>query len=108
MSGYRRTRELQCGNGLFKPCEHDGTITGRALQDSVAVSAEAPGLLSLHTKKAGLPPGLSVSCRPASPYVCGFFRLNVLLILSNSSIFAPFLRMIAACCATDSVLFHAQ
>ena len=37
-----------------------------------------------------------------------FFFPNVFLMLSNSSILAPFLRMMKACWITDSVLFHAQ
>jgi hypothetical protein len=41
-------------------------------------------------------------------YPCVFFFPNSALILSNSSILAPCLRMMIDCCATDSVLFQAQ
>ena len=47
----------------------------------------------------------TVACR--SRYVA-FFFVNSDLILSNNSIFAPFLRMITLCWITDSVLFQAQ
>jgi hypothetical protein len=36
------------------------------------------------------------------------FCLNMPMILSHSSILAPCLFMMNACCATDSVLFQAQ
>ena len=41
-------------------------------------------------------------------YCCGVFFTNIALILSNSSILAPCLRMITLCCTTESRLFQAQ
>ncbi len=49
--------------------------------------------------------------RPEAPAYCVFaffFPPNTALMLSSNSIFAPCLRMMIDCCATDSVLFHAQ
>ncbi len=39
---------------------------------------------------------------------CVFFFFPNIALMSNNSIFAPCLRMMIDCCATDSVLFHAQ
>lgn len=40
--------------------------------------------------------------------LAGAFLRNMDLMLSHSSIFTPFFFMMAACCATDRVLFQAQ
>jgi hypothetical protein len=49
----------------------------------------------------------TLSVRPRF-YPCAFFFANIALMLSNSSILAPCLRMMMLCCATDSELFQAQ
>ena len=51
-------------------------------------------------------PDLQIRARPNYRYA--FFLTNTALILSNNSIFAPCLRMMIDCCATDSELFQAQ
>ena len=62
-----------------------------------------------HKKMAGLSPGHDLVLNSRRALRCyAFFFGNIALMLSNSSILAPCLRMMMLCCATDSELFQAQ
>ena len=77
---------------LTRPASH--FRLGAKLSDRIPISYSGIGIIALSSS------GSLVAVTPYFP--------NTFLMLSNSSILAPCLRMMIDCCVTDSVLFQAQ
>ena len=69
---------------------------------------EIAGVMTDRFRSGQFTEGIVEAIRLAGSQLYAFFPPNIALILSNNSIFAPCLRMITLCCATDSELFQAQ
>src|SRR3954471_2435511 len=65
-----------------------------------------PASISAEVKEAGAIVDAAFKAAQSQPGA--FFFTNSDLMLSNSSILAPFLRMMTLCWITESVLFQAQ
>ena len=76
------------------------------------ISSGLVGYALADSRKRKSPGNCPAICNSGSfrerDYPYAFFFTNIALMLSNSSILAPCLRMIRLCCATDSELFQAQ